>query len=278
MLIREAIESRVAGGADRARDDVRVQLPLRLTTERMDVKSGMLKRLASSRDFSLGGRSGGLRAAQSRSGRAFRLDVRQRVIVKAPVSRHIGKRGDRAAAGQTRRLFGALGRRGGGGAAGDLRPRRGGGEAAGRDCRLGEDRHHFKFIISPEHGDRLELKAYVREVMARVSADLAQPGLRWIATCHYSRMPMCWCWCWCGGGEGTGGTLSSRATIWPTVFGRGRRRLRRSGWGSVACRGGATHLEGDGEERTLGTGGSDRSETLNNIRVGDCERTIADAD
>ena len=48
-----------------------------------------------------------------------------------------------------------------------------------------EDRHHFRFIISPEHGDRLELKSYVREVMKRVSADLGEPNLKWIATCHY---------------------------------------------------------------------------------------------
>lgn len=49
-----------------------------------------------------------------------------------------------------------------------------------------EDRHHFRFIISPEHGDRIaDLPGYVREVMARVSADLGEPGLGWIATCHF---------------------------------------------------------------------------------------------
>ncbi|WP_236547583.1 DUF3363 domain-containing protein [Brevundimonas sp. G8] len=50
----------------------------------------------------------------------------------------------------------------------------------------GGDRHHFRFIISPEHGDRIaDLKAYVREVMARVSADLGEPDLVWRAACHY---------------------------------------------------------------------------------------------
>src|SRR5690606_26506142 len=48
------------------------------------------------------------------------------------------------------------------------------------------DRHHFRFIISPEHGDRIaDLRGYVREVMDRVSADLGEPDLRWAATCHY---------------------------------------------------------------------------------------------
>ena len=87
MLIRDAIEGRVSARSERTVDAVHVGLPLSLKTERMDVKSGMLKRLASSRAFTLGNRSGVLKAAQNRSGRAFRLDVRQKVIVKALVSR-----------------------------------------------------------------------------------------------------------------------------------------------------------------------------------------------
>jgi type IV secretory pathway VirD2 relaxase len=159
---------------------------LRLKTERMDVKNGMLKRLASSRAFALGDRSGVLKAAQNRSGRAFRLDVRQRVIVKALVSRHIGKGADRAAALAKHVVY--LGRSGAGveGARPEFFDREGEGfrpqfETAG----WSEDRHHFRFIVSPEHGDRLALKPYVREVMARVSADLGEPDLKWIATCHY---------------------------------------------------------------------------------------------
>src|SRR5690606_5809945 len=35
-------------------------------------------------------------------------------------------------------------------------------------------------------GDRIDdLQGYVREVMGRVSADLGEPDLTWIATCHY---------------------------------------------------------------------------------------------
>lgn len=48
------------------------------------------------------------------------------------------------------------------------------------------DRHHFRFIISPEHGDRIaDLRGYVREVMSRVATDLGQPRLNWVATCHF---------------------------------------------------------------------------------------------
>lgn len=187
MLVRDAILSRESAGADFVRDAVQVDLPLRLKTERMSVKHGMLKRLASSRAFALGDRSGVLRAAQSRSGRAFRLDVRQRVIVKALVSRHLGKGAGRAAA--LARHIAYLGRTGAGvdGARPEffnrevdgIRPQDEAGDWFG-------DRHHFRFIISPEHGDRIDdLKGFVRDVMERVSADLGEPNLRWLATCHH---------------------------------------------------------------------------------------------
>ncbi len=49
-----------------------------------------------------------------------------------------------------------------------------------------EHRHHFRFIISPEHGDRIaDLQNYVRDVMGRVCADLGEPELPWMAVFHY---------------------------------------------------------------------------------------------
>ncbi|RYG17384.1 MAG: type VI secretion protein, partial [Caulobacteraceae bacterium] len=147
----------------------------------------MMRRLASSRMFALGDRSGVLRSAQSRSGRSFRLDVRQRVIVKALISRHRGKGAERGVALSKHVAY--LGRAGAGlegsrpeffdRASDDI-------HAAERVRGWEDDRHHFRFIISPEHGDRIvDLKAYVREVLARVSADLGEPDLVWRATCHY---------------------------------------------------------------------------------------------
>lgn len=186
MLIREAIEGRLSTESGTEQGTVQGALPLRLKTERMNVKNGMLKRLASSRAFALGDRSGVLKAAQNRSGRAFRLDVRQKVIVKALVSRHLGKGADRAAALAKHVAY--LGRAGAGaeGARPEFFDREADGlRAQDETVSWTEDRHHFRFIISPEHGDRLALKPYVRDVMTRVSADLGEPGLRWIATCHY---------------------------------------------------------------------------------------------
>jgi hypothetical protein len=49
-----------------------------------------------------------------------------------------------------------------------------------------EDRHHFRFIVSAEHCDKIDdLKAYMRETMQRVAADLKEPNLDWIAVNHF---------------------------------------------------------------------------------------------
>ena len=187
MLIREAIENRLTLGAAPDREGVDVRLPLSLKTDRVPVRTGMFQRLAASRQFALGDRSGVLRAAQGRSGRAFRMDVRQRVIVKALVSRHVGKAAARAGALAAHVAY--LGRSGAGveGARPDFFDRTHDRVEAALEARgWSEDRHHFRFIISPEHGDRIaDLRGYVRDVMARVSADLGEPELRWVATCHY---------------------------------------------------------------------------------------------
>lgn len=187
MLIREAIQSRLSEGAGQEQEAVRVRLPLSLKSDRVNVRTGMFQRLASSRAFALGDRSGVLRAAQGRSGRAFRLDVRQRVIVKALVSRHVGKGAERAAALGKHVAY--LGRSGAGveGARPEFFDRDAEGvRPAVETGGWGQDRHHFRFIISPEHGDRIDdLKGYVREVMGRVAADLGEPDLKWLATCHY---------------------------------------------------------------------------------------------
>jgi type IV secretory pathway VirD2 relaxase len=147
----------------------------------------MFQRLAASRLFAHGDRAGVLRTAQARSGRPFRMDVRQRVIVKALVSKHTGKGAARGAALAQHIAY--LGRTGAGaeGSRAEFFDR----DQDGLDAQFiaagwSQDRHHFRFIVSPEHGDRIaDLKDYVREVMSRVSADLAEPGLEWLAACHF---------------------------------------------------------------------------------------------
>ena len=186
MSVRNAIDDRLQGAPDRDLDGPRVSLPLSLRRDKATVRTALFRRLAASRNFALGDRAGVLRAAQNRSGRPFRLDVRQKVIVKALVSRHLGRGADRAAALGKHVVY--LGRSGAGldGERPEFFDRRSDGLApAVETADWGDDRHHFRFIISPEHGERLELKAYVRDVMERVAADLGEPDLTWVATCHY---------------------------------------------------------------------------------------------
>lgn len=187
MLVREAIQVRLSEPGGEEDKAGRARLPSSLKRDRMSVRTALFQRLAASRLFAQGDRAGVLRTAQARSGRAFRLDVRQRVIVKALVSRHVGKGVARGAA--LAQHISYLGRSGAGaeGARAEFFDR----ERDGLDAQAvagawAADRHHFRFIVSPEHGDRIaDLKGYVREVMARVSADLAEPGLEWLGACHF---------------------------------------------------------------------------------------------
>ncbi|MGA0608433.1 type VI secretion protein [Phenylobacterium sp. VNQ135] len=187
MLVREALELSEGARAPAARHAGSVRLPTQLKNDRLPVRSLMVQGLAASRLFAIGDRAGILRSAQRRSGRAFRMDVRQRVVVKALVSKHAGKGAARAAALLAHVHY--LGRTGAGaeGAAAEFFNRTQSGiDAAGAAGAWAADRHHFRFIISPEHGDRIhDLAGYTREVMARVAADLGQAALEWVGTCHF---------------------------------------------------------------------------------------------
>ena len=53
-----------------------------------------------------------------------------------------------------------------------------------------DDRHHFRFIVSPEYGDQIDqhrdgLTGYVRELMAQMEHDL-KTKLQWVAVNHYN--------------------------------------------------------------------------------------------
>ena len=49
-----------------------------------------------------------------------------------------------------------------------------------------DDRHHFRFILSPEDGAELEdLRTYTRQLMGRMEADLGT-GLDWVAVNHWN--------------------------------------------------------------------------------------------
>ncbi|HEY0651082.1 DUF3363 domain-containing protein [Phenylobacterium sp.] len=187
MLAKHAIQTRL-GAASQVDDCAgEARLPRTLKPDGSGVRLGMFRRLSASRMFAFGDRAGVLRAAQARSGRAFRLDVRQRVIVKALVSRHSGAGALRAAALLAHVNYLA---RSGAGIDG-ARPaffdeRSTDVDAAAITAEWAPDRHHFRFIISPEHGDRIsDLVGYTRAVMKQVAQDLGEPHLSWVGTCHF---------------------------------------------------------------------------------------------
>lgn len=186
MTVRSAIEDRMSALSATADDGLQVRLAMSLKRDG-SVRASMLKRLSSTMRFSYGAKAGALKNAARRSGSAFRLDVRQRVIVKALVSRHMGKGMARAGALAAHVCY--LGREGAGqeGEAGTFFDRNEEAvDAAGRIKDWAGHRHHFRFIISPEHGDRIaDLQDYVRDVMGRVCVDLGEPELPWLAVCHY---------------------------------------------------------------------------------------------
>lgn len=187
MLTRDAIHARLSGlKVDDATKHI-ARLTHRLKSDRMPARIGMMQRLAVSRQFAYGDRAGVLSAAQRRSGRPFRLDVRQRVIVKALVSRHVGHRVTRGAALAAHVAY--LGRSGAG--LNDERPAffdrtTDDVDGSAATAEWAGDRHHFRFIVSPENADRIrDLKAYTREVLRRVADDLGEPEMTWVGTCHY---------------------------------------------------------------------------------------------
>ncbi len=47
------------------------------------------------------------------------------------------------------------------------------------------DRHHFRFIISPENGSELDLKKYARELVSRMERDLSTK-LEWVGVTHHN--------------------------------------------------------------------------------------------
>src|SRR5271170_7792719 len=119
------------------------------------------------------------------SGGSSGRGMRQRVVVKAHVSRHkLGK-----ARGSLARHVSYLGRES---ASADGKhgvfydAAREGVDARQEAVQWAQDRHHFRLIVSPERGgDIPDMTAYVREVMRRVERDL-DTKLTWIAVNHHN--------------------------------------------------------------------------------------------
>jgi type IV secretory pathway VirD2 relaxase len=124
---------------------------------------------------------------------AARLTVRsspQRVIIKARVVKH-AKYAARAggALGMLAKHMDYLGR----GSAAEDRTRGvlfnaekdlDAGDLRALRSRIADDRHHFRFIVSPEAGKRLNLKDFARELVREMQTDLGTT-LTWIGAAHY---------------------------------------------------------------------------------------------
>lgn len=161
---------------------LRVALPDRLTTDgRRDARTVLLKGLSSTARMARGMKSG----AAGKTGRSMPVSTKQRVIVKALVSKH----GATAAAKGALKAHVCYLQRDGAGQDGAKAEAFNAHEKA-IDARAhvacwADDRHHFRFIVSPEHGDQItDMRGYVREVMARASADLGETTLDWLAVVH----------------------------------------------------------------------------------------------
>lgn len=161
---------------------MRVALPNRLNTEsRRDARTVLLKGLSTTARMVHRMKSG----AAGKAGRALPVSAKQRVIVKALVSKH----GATAAAKSALKAHVSYLQRDGAGEDGAKAEAFNAHEEA-IDARAhvagwADDRHHFRFIISPENGDQItDMRGYVRDVMARAGADLGEAKLDWLAVVH----------------------------------------------------------------------------------------------
>ena len=58
-------------------------------------------------------------------------------------------------------------------------------DAAGVPTAWARDRHHWRVILSPEEGDQLDLRQFVRDYAARLERELDTP-LEWVAVTHHN--------------------------------------------------------------------------------------------
>ena len=168
-------------------------MPRRFRRQANSVDSDQIGRMGGSRrkersvNSELARRLRGFKGALRKyaSGGSSGRGMRQRVVVKAHVSRH--KPGK--ARGSLARHVSYLGRES---ASADGKhgvfydAAREGVDAKQEAVQWAQDRHHFRLIVSPERGgDIPDMTSYIREVMRRVERDL-DTKLQWIAVNHYN--------------------------------------------------------------------------------------------
>jgi hypothetical protein len=185
--VRGAIAARLVAPKERVSPD----MPKNLRGDAGSVRSGLAKRLSTSRLFGSGAR-GSVGAELAETGKAnFSVSASQRVMVKVFIGRHSGPRGAANPGKALAQHVTYLSRDGAGqdGAEASFYARDGDVDLdqVETQCTGWEsDRHHFRLIISAENGDKIEdLDGYVKQVMERVSVDLKEPNLNWVAINHF---------------------------------------------------------------------------------------------
>ena len=119
------------------------------------------------------------------SGRALSRAASRQVIIKSRIIRHQGARFRAAPLSQHLRYL----RREGvnrDGRPGEVFDREGRANHEAFAARCEDDRHHFRFIVSPEDAEQLQdLRATTRDLMAQVERDL-HTRLDWVAVDHWN--------------------------------------------------------------------------------------------
>jgi type IV secretory pathway VirD2 relaxase len=185
--VRDAIAARLRAPKERVSPD----MPKSARSDPGLVRSGLAKRLSTSRLFGSGARGGG-DAPVGKAGKAsFSVLASQRVMVKVFIGRHSGPRGATNPGKALAQHVTYLARDGAGqdGVEASFYSRDGDVdvEAVETGCAGWEqDHHHFRLIISAENADKIEdLDGYVKQVMEKVSVDLKEPNLNWVAINHF---------------------------------------------------------------------------------------------
>ena len=172
-------EIRVRPGRVRSRGDTSTKRFVGQVLRAAEKAGGVARGTASqSRASSFGrGRSASLRATRGLHRRTRLVTVKARVVRHgtraAPLATHVAylRRDGVTKDGAAARLFGADGD-----------------EADGRAFaeRSADDRHHFRFIVSPEDAaDMADLKAFTRDLMVNAEQDLGT-RLDWVAVEHHN--------------------------------------------------------------------------------------------
>lgn len=185
--VRDLIAARLVAPRERVSPD----MPKSGGKDPGSVKASLAKRLSGSRMFGRGAQAGGSGGSAKSGGVTLYVPASQRAMVKVFIGRHSGPRGVANPGKALAQHVSYLAREGAGQDgidAGfyDLDGSRNAEEVGAQCAGWEQDRHHFRLIISAEHGDKIEdMDAYVKGVMERVSLDLKEPNLEWVAVNHY---------------------------------------------------------------------------------------------